>query len=111
MKCRALTRVGTLSGAVLLALTAPALAFAATGGPATWATGTFGFTTPGGVQEQIFNPQDDTCYNADVAGPVQNGTNRDARLYPGTGCRGTYTTIIKGQNGSYVDAKSVMFIR
>ncbi|MFJ8472563.1 hypothetical protein [Kitasatospora sp. NPDC094011] len=111
MKCRALTRAGTFSGAVLLALTAPALAFAAAGDPATWATGTFGFTTPDGVQEQLFNPQDNTCYNIEVAGPIQNGTNRDARLFPGTTCRGTYTTVNANQNASYVDAKSVMFIR
>ncbi|MFJ8472562.1 hypothetical protein [Kitasatospora sp. NPDC094011] len=103
MKRRILTRAGTFAGAALLALTAPALAQAA--------TGLFEFTTADGVQEQYVNPQDNTCYNIDASGPVRNRTDRDAHLYTGFQCRGDELTLKAGENAPSVDAKSLNFPR
>ncbi|MER7845031.1 hypothetical protein ABTZ03_13935 [Kitasatospora sp. NPDC096077] len=103
MQRRILTRAATFAGAALLALTAPALAHAA--------TGLFTFQTPGGVTEQLVNPNDETCYTIDASGPADNQTNRDAQLYAGAGCRGGFTTLNAGEAGGHVDAKSVKFVR
>ncbi|MFJ8472564.1 hypothetical protein [Kitasatospora sp. NPDC094011] len=104
MKRRTLARAGTLAGAALLALTAPVLAFAA--------TGTFAFETPDGAQEQIINPGDNACLNIDAYGPVENRTNRDAVLFDDADCHGANrTTLYAGQHAGFVDAQSVKFIR
>ncbi|MFJ8472561.1 hypothetical protein [Kitasatospora sp. NPDC094011] len=103
MKRHVLTHAATLTGAVLLTLTAPALAHAS--------TGLFTFETPGGVQEQLINPTDNTCYNIDAYGPYRNGTNRHAVFYPGTKCRGNETIVDEGAGSSLLNAQSVKFVR
>ncbi|MER7845026.1 hypothetical protein ABTZ03_13910 [Kitasatospora sp. NPDC096077] len=101
MKRRALTRTAALAGAALLALTAPALAYAA--------TGTFQYVLPDGASASLVNPDDERCYNIDTYGPIDNATNRYAVLYPSTACRGNTNTLTPGQYAPHLDARSVRF--
>ncbi|MFF9351493.1 hypothetical protein [Streptomyces sp. NPDC014734] len=93
--------LGVLTSSVLLALL-PASANAA--------TGMFEYTTPDGVQEILINPNDDTCYNADINGPTANKTNRDAIIFKGRNCTGTSITL-QPKGAGNVEGASVKFVR
>ncbi|MFJ4186629.1 hypothetical protein [Kitasatospora sp. NPDC089509] len=103
MKRRSLTRAAVLAGAALLALTAPAQSYAS--------TGVFRYTTPDGVETELYNPTDDICYNINAYGPYRNGTNRRATFYPATNCRGNATTVRAGAGSSLLNAQSVKLVR
>lgn len=78
--------------------------------PARAASGIFEFTTPGGVQDVLINPNDEVCYSAEIGGFTTNGTNRSAVVYSGANCRGGSRTLPSRSSGNLA-GQSVRFVR
>ncbi|MFJ9691255.1 hypothetical protein [Kitasatospora sp. NPDC101183] len=102
MKRNVLLRTGAFVGAAVLALTAPATAFAA--------TGTFWYLSPHGVV-RLTDPSDNVCHAIDAQGPLANETDRHAELYPNPDCEGPVNvTLNPGEYEPRSAARGVRFV-